>query len=63
MVAEWPKTLLSHIQVENTVAAKVPGSNPTWDLHAIFRSKSLDCDMMQWLTQVFLDLAKFKDHP
>ena len=31
---EWSKTLLSQIQVENTIA-QVPGSNPAWDLHAL----------------------------
>ena len=41
VVAEWSKTLISEIQVDNTVA-QVPGSNPAWDLHAILRSKSLN---------------------
>ena len=42
MVTEWSKTLKSQIQVED-ILAKVPGSNPAWDLHAIFGSKSLAC--------------------
>ena len=29
VVAEWSKTLISQIQVDNTVAL-VPGSNPAW---------------------------------
>ena len=44
MVGEWSKTLMSQIQVENTVAW-VPGSNPACDLHAVFGSKPLDCVM------------------
>ena len=40
MVAEGSKTLISQIQVENTVAY-VPGLNPTRDLLAIFGSKSV----------------------
>ena len=40
MVIEWSKTLKSQIQVED-ILAKVPGSNPAWDLHAIFGSKSI----------------------
>ena len=31
VVAEWSKTLISQIQVENTVA-QVPGSNTPWGM-------------------------------
>ena len=54
MVAEWSKTLISHIQVENT-AAQVTGSNIAWDLHAICHMPHIDCDMTPCFTQVVRD--------
>ena len=34
VVAEWSKTVISQIQVENAVA-QVPGSNPAWDTNMV----------------------------
>ena len=44
VVAEWCMTLISQIQVENTVA-QVPGSNPAWGMNmvtVIFKTDPLE---------------------
>ena len=60
MVAEWSKTLISQIQVDNNVAY-VQGLNPALDLHAILGSKSLGCDMA--LPKLLPDILIFQDRP
>ena len=56
VVAEWSKALISQTQVEKTVS-QVQGSNPAWDLNAIFGSKSMDCFMELWFAQVSRELS------